>query len=127
MGTQAETLQPSARTGCAVPIRRPRSHQRASPGACYLPLVRQFRDRDGNGGLFQEVTTLLPGRELSSLDIAALTDLLREAEIHHGEYEPSAPKHHWSVWCAAYIVARQDGKTPEEAAKDGKLHIEGNR
>ena len=84
-----------------------------------------FRDPDGNGWLFQEVTTRLPGRGLSNLDVATLTELLQEAEKHHGEYEPTAPKHHWSDWYAAYIVARQDGKTPEEAAKDGKLHIEG--
>src|SRR6266568_4725211 len=84
-----------------------------------------FRDPDGNGWLFQEVTTRLPGRGLSSLDVATLTDLLREVEQHHGEYEPTAPKHHWSGWYAAYIVARQDGKTPEEAAKEGKRHIEG--
>ena len=84
-----------------------------------------FRDPDGNGWLFQEVTTRLPGRGLSNLDVATLTELLQEAEKHHGEYEPTAPKHHWSGWYAAYIVARQDGKTPEEAAKDGKLHIEG--
>ena len=83
-----------------------------------------FRDPDGNGWLFQEVTTRLPGRGLSNLDVATLTELLREAEQHHGEYEPTAPKHHWSGWYAAYIVARQDGKTPEEAAKAGKLHIE---
>ncbi|MGB0015671.1 MAG: hypothetical protein WBQ12_03100, partial [Candidatus Sulfotelmatobacter sp.] len=84
-----------------------------------------FRDPDGNGWLFQEVTTRLPGRGLSNLDVATLTGLLQEAEKHHGEYEPTAPKHHWSGWYAAYIVARQDGKTPEEAAKDGKFHIEG--
>ena len=86
-----------------------------------------FRDPDGNGWLFQEITTRLPGRGLSNLDVATLTELLREAEEHHGEYEPTAAKHHWSGWYAAYIVARQDGKTPEEAAKDGKLHIEGAR
>ena len=62
-----------------------------------------------------------------NLDISTLTELLRETEQHHGEYEPTAPKHHWSGWYAAYIVARQDGKTPEEAAKLGKLHIEGAR
>jgi catechol 2,3-dioxygenase-like lactoylglutathione lyase family enzyme len=84
-----------------------------------------FRDPDGNGWLFQEITTRLPGRGLSNLDVATLTQLLQEAEKHHGEYEPTAPKHHWSSWYAAYIVARQDGNTPEEAAKDGKLHIEG--
>jgi hypothetical protein len=77
--------------------------------------------------LFQEITTRLPGRGLSNLDVATLTELLRETEQHHGEYEPTAPKHHWSGWYAAYIVARQDGKTPEEAAKEGKLHIEGAR
>jgi catechol 2,3-dioxygenase-like lactoylglutathione lyase family enzyme len=86
-----------------------------------------FRDPDGNGWLFQEITTRLPGRGLGNLDVATLTELLQEAEKHHGEYEPTAPKHHWSGWYAAYIVARQDGKTPEEAAKDGKIHIEGAR
>ena len=84
-----------------------------------------FRDPDGNGWLFQEVTTRLPGRGLSNLDVETLTELLREAEQHHGEYEPTAPKHHWSAWYAAYIVARQDGKTPEQAANDGKIHIDG--
>jgi catechol 2,3-dioxygenase-like lactoylglutathione lyase family enzyme len=84
-----------------------------------------FRDPDGNGWLLQEVTTRLPGRGLSSLDVATLTELLRETEEHHGEYEPTAPKHHWSGWYAAYIVARQNGKAPAEAAKEGKLYIEG--
>jgi catechol 2,3-dioxygenase-like lactoylglutathione lyase family enzyme len=84
-----------------------------------------FHDPDGNGWLFQEVITRLPGRGLGNLDVATLTELLQEAEKHHGEYEPTAPKHHWSAWYAAYIVARRDGKTPEEAAKDGKIQIEG--
>ncbi len=82
-----------------------------------------FHDPDGNGWLLQELTTRLPGRGLSNFDVATLTELLRETEKHHGEYEPTAPKHHWSSWYAAYIVARQDGKTPEDAAKEGRLHI----
>jgi catechol 2,3-dioxygenase-like lactoylglutathione lyase family enzyme len=86
-----------------------------------------LRDPDGNGWLFQEVTTRLPGRGLGNLDVATMAELLQEAEQHHSEYEPTAPKHHWQDWYAAYIVARQDGKTPEEAAKDGKIHIEGAR
>jgi len=86
-----------------------------------------FNDPDGNGWLLQEVTSRLPGRGLSNLDVATLTELLQEAEQHHGEYEPTAPKHHWSGWYAAYIIARQEGKTPEEAAKDGKNHIEAAR
>jgi catechol 2,3-dioxygenase-like lactoylglutathione lyase family enzyme len=83
-----------------------------------------FSDPDGNSWLLQEVKTRLPGRGLSNFDVATLTELLRETEEHHGEYEPTAPKHHWSGWYAAYIVARQQGKTPEEAAKDGALNIE---
>ena len=82
-----------------------------------------FSDPDGNLWLLQEVKTRLPGRGLS-LDVETLTDLLRETEQHHGEYEPTAPKHHWSGWYAAYIVAREQGKTPEEAAKEGALHME---
>jgi len=50
---------------------------------------------------------------------------VRRSSIMANTNQPTAPKHHWSGWYAAYIVARQDGKTPEEAAKLGKLHIEG--
>ena len=75
-----------------------------------------FSDPDGNGWLLQEITARLPGRGESSLDVATLTELLREAEARHGEYERTAPKHHWSGWYAAYIAARAQGRTPEEAA-----------
>jgi hypothetical protein len=84
-----------------------------------------FSDPDGNGWLLQEIKTRLPGRGTGSMDVATLTELLRETEKHHGEYEPSAPKHHWSGWYAAYIVARQQGETPEQAAKQGALQLEG--
>ena len=84
-----------------------------------------FGDPDGNTWLLQEITTRLPGRGLSNLDVSTLTELLRETEQYHGEYEPTAPKHHWYGWYAAYIAARQDGKASEEAARDSKLHIEG--
>ena len=71
--------------------------------------------------MLQEITTRLPGRGFG-MDVGTLTDLLREAEEHHGQYEPTAPKHHWSQWYAAYIVARERGKTNEEAAKEAALH-----
>jgi hypothetical protein len=58
------------------------------------------------------------------MDVATLTELLREAENHHGAYEPIAPKHHWSDWYAAYIVARERGKTPDEAVREAGLHME---
>jgi catechol 2,3-dioxygenase-like lactoylglutathione lyase family enzyme len=83
-----------------------------------------FSDPDGNSWLLQEISTRLPGRGLSSLDVPTLTDLLRDAEEHHGKYEPTAPKHHWSEWYAAYLVARERGRTPEEAAKEAAHHME---
>jgi catechol 2,3-dioxygenase-like lactoylglutathione lyase family enzyme len=83
-----------------------------------------FSDPDGNSWLLQEVTTRFPGRGLSR-DVATLTELLRETEQRHGEYESTAPKHHWSGWYAAYVVARERGKTPDEAARDAALHMQG--
>jgi hypothetical protein len=71
----------------------------------------------------QEVTARLPGRGFSS-DVATLIALLRETEERHGEYEATAPKHHWSEWYAGYIVARQRGKTADEAATDAARQLE---
>jgi len=85
-----------------------------------------FSDQDGNGWLLQEITTRLPGRGLS-FDVATLADLLRETEHRHGEYEATAPKHHWSEWYAAYIVARERGRTSDAAFKAAVLHMEGAR
>lgn len=76
-----------------------------------------FKDPDGNQWVVQEVRERFPGRGLS-LDVATLTALLQEAEKHHGEYEPIAPKHHWSGWYAAYVVARERGRTADEAVRD---------
>ena len=64
---------------------------------------------------------------MTTVDVATLTELLREAEKNHGQYEPTAPKHHWSGWYAAYIVARERGRTSEEAFKEATLHIESAR
>jgi catechol 2,3-dioxygenase-like lactoylglutathione lyase family enzyme len=85
-----------------------------------------FSDPDGNGWVLQEIKKRLPGRGLS-MDVPTLTELLRETEEHLGVYEAKAPKHHWSQWYAAYIVARERGSTPEEAAKEAALHVEGAR
>ena len=87
-------------------------------------IFASFKDPDGNSWVVQEVTTRLPGRGLSH-DVATVTELLREAETRHGQYEPTAPKHHWSTFYSAYIVARERGRSPEEAAKDAVLNVEG--
>ena len=84
-----------------------------------------FSDPDGNSFLLQEVKDRLPGRGVSNLDVAGLAELLRETEERHGEYEPTAPKHHWSDWYAAYMVARERGRAPEDAAQEAAAHMEG--
>jgi catechol 2,3-dioxygenase-like lactoylglutathione lyase family enzyme len=94
--------------------------------ASYFSFVT-FSDPDSNSWLLQEIKARLPGRGLSNFDVETLTGLLREAEEHHGAYEATAPKHHWSGYYAAYIVARQEGRTPEDAAKDGARHMESLR
>ena len=85
-----------------------------------------FSDPDGNGWLLQEIKARFPGRGLS-LDLATVTALLQEAETRHGQYEPTAPKHHWSDFYAAYIVAREQGRTPDEAAEHGARRVEATR
>jgi hypothetical protein len=59
------------------------------------------------------------------MDVERLTELLREAEEHHGPYEASAPKHHWSGFYAAYIIAREDGKSAEEADQEARRYMDG--
>ena len=83
-----------------------------------------FRDPDGNSWLLQEIKTRLPGRGFSNLDVATLTELLREAEIRHGENQSAVPPHHWSDWYAGYIAAREQGKTDEEAITSAAHNIQ---
>jgi catechol 2,3-dioxygenase-like lactoylglutathione lyase family enzyme len=116
-GTPGAQFQPNGTSG--------RVNGPAPDHASYRSFAT-FSDPDGNGWLLQEVKTRLPGRGLGR-DVATLTELLREAEQRHGEYEPNAPKHHWSGWYAAYTVAREGGRTSEEAAKDAALHMEAAR
>ena len=82
-----------------------------------------FSDPDGNQWVLQEIKTRLAGRGLS-LDVRTLTELLRETEKHHGDYEPTAPKHHWSGGSRLRRRARAR-RTPDEAVGDATLHIEG--
>jgi hypothetical protein len=60
-----------------------------------------------------------------TMDVETLAGLLREAEEHHGPYEATAPKHHWSGFYAAYIVARQEGRSPEEADAHARTYMDG--
>ena len=75
-----------------------------------------FRDPDGNGWLFQEITTRLPGRiDATATTFASANDLasaFRRAEAAHGEHEKRTGQRdaNWPEWYAAYMVAEQSGK-----------------
>jgi catechol 2,3-dioxygenase-like lactoylglutathione lyase family enzyme len=75
-----------------------------------------FSDPDGNGWVFQEVTTRLPGRlDASATSFASAEDLasaFRRAEAAHGEHEKRMGGErdaNWPEWYAAYMVAEQAG------------------
>jgi catechol 2,3-dioxygenase-like lactoylglutathione lyase family enzyme len=74
-----------------------------------------FRDPDGNGWLFQEITTRLAGRiDASATSFASAGDLaqaMRRASAAHGEHEKriGAADANWPDWYAKYMVAEQAG------------------
>jgi catechol 2,3-dioxygenase-like lactoylglutathione lyase family enzyme len=74
-----------------------------------------FKDPDGNGWLFQEITTRLPGRIDSATTSYAsaneLADAMRRASVAHGEHEKriGAADASWPDWYAKYMVAEQAG------------------
>jgi catechol 2,3-dioxygenase-like lactoylglutathione lyase family enzyme len=74
-----------------------------------------FTDPDGNGWLFQEVTTRLPGRvdpDVTSFGSASdLASALRRAEAAHGEHEKRTGQAdpNWPDWYAEYMVREQSG------------------
>jgi hypothetical protein len=74
-----------------------------------------LRDPDGNGWLFQEVTTRLPGRVDSSVtsfgSARDLAEAMRRASVAHGEHEQRTGKADpdWPAWYAAYMVSEQAG------------------
>jgi hypothetical protein len=74
-----------------------------------------FKDPDGNGWLFQEITTRLPGRiDSTATTFASANDLanaMRRAEAAHGEHEKrlGARDENWPDWYAKYMAAEQAG------------------
>ena len=75
-----------------------------------------FHDPDGNGWLFQEITTRLPGRiDSATTNFATATDLanaMRRASAAHGEHEKriGAADPNWPDWYAEYMVREQSGE-----------------
>ena len=74
-----------------------------------------YSDPDGNGWLFQEITTRLAGRiDPAATTFASATDLasaFRRAAAAHGEHEKRTGQAdpNWPDWYAAYMVAEQAG------------------
>jgi len=72
-------------------------------------------DPDGNGWLFQEITTRLPGRVDSSLtsfgSARDLAEAMRRAAAAHGQHEKRTGEADpdWPDWYAAFMVAEQAG------------------
>ncbi|MEV4349930.1 bleomycin resistance protein [Actinoplanes sp. NPDC049596] len=60
---------------------------------------------------------------MSDSDVARLADLLHETAEHHGDFEAVAPPHNWWDWYAAYLNARQNGSTPDEAVAAGNRYM----
>jgi catechol 2,3-dioxygenase-like lactoylglutathione lyase family enzyme len=75
-----------------------------------------FKDPDGNGWLFQEITTRLPGRVAGETTYASASDLaqaLRRAGAAHGEHEKRTGgqrDENWPDWYAEYLVREQSGE-----------------
>ncbi len=76
-----------------------------------------FRDPDGNGWVFQEITTRLAGRiDSAATSFGSVNDLasaLRRAAAAHGEHEKRNGGQHdenWPDWYAAYMVREQSGE-----------------
>jgi hypothetical protein len=109
-------------------IENPRASGRDPEGRSYFSFA-SFEDPDGNRWLLQEITTRLPGREweqkrAGAIDVATLGNLLHETEQQHGEYEKTHDKHNWWDWYAAYLNARQNGSSPEEAAAAANRYMD---
>jgi len=105
----------------------PRVTGRDPQGRSYFSFA-SFEDPDGNGWLLQEITTRLPGREWKSTpalatNVATLAELLHETEQRHGDYEKTHAKHNWWNWYAAYLDARQNGGSPEQAAAAAERYM----
>jgi catechol 2,3-dioxygenase-like lactoylglutathione lyase family enzyme len=107
-------------------VEKPRVAGRDPEGRSYYSFA-SFEDPEGNGWLLQEIKTRLPGREWKSIpetDVATLANLLHETEQHHGDYEKAHAKHNWWDWYAAYLSARQNGSSPEEATTAANSYME---
>ena len=58
------------------------------------------------------------------MDVPSLADLLHETAEHHDPYEKTHAAHNWWDWYAAYMNARNSGRTPDEASAAATRYME---
>jgi catechol 2,3-dioxygenase-like lactoylglutathione lyase family enzyme len=107
-------------------VENPRVPGRDPEGRSYFSFV-SFADPDGNSWFLQEIKQRLPGREWKqsrNRDVAALAELLHETGEHHDPFEKTHAKHDWWDWYAAYLSARQNGSSSEEATANANSYME---
>jgi catechol 2,3-dioxygenase-like lactoylglutathione lyase family enzyme len=84
----------------------------AAPGGESYKSFASFKDPDGNGWLFQEVTTRLPGRVAGDTTYGSASELaqaLRRALAARGQHAAGAGEAdpNWPDWYAEYMVREQ--------------------
>jgi hypothetical protein len=57
------------------------------------------------------------------MEVGELSQLLLETSLRHGQFEAVAPPHDWWDWYAAYMVARQGGAEPDDAAASANRYM----
>ena len=72
--------------------------------------------------LLQEITTRLPGG-VEATAVATLAPLLHGTSEHHDRFEKAAPAHDWWDWYAAYLSAREQGSSPDQADAAADRHM----
>ena len=105
------------------PWRHGRARSRTRPAEPVVLLVRVVQ-------LSRRQRLVHPGDQDASprpvsepTDIAQLADLLHETADHHGAYEAIAPKHDWWDWYAAYMKAREEGSTADDASASARRYM----
>ncbi len=111
---KCSTMRSGVYAGSDEPYLWPAPGRRPAPRA---PLATarlpRFRDPDGNGWLFQEVTARLPGRiDSAATTFASVSDLvgaLQRAEAAHGGHEKRLGHRdeEWPKWYAEYMDREQ--------------------
>lgn len=107
-------------------VENPRVRGRDPEGRSYFSFA-SFKDPDGNEWLLQEITSRLPGREWKATrdaEVPIFADLLHETAERHDRFEKSHAEHNWWDWYAAYLSARQNSSSQQDAGAAADRYME---